>query len=71
MILILLCVLFPHMACHTEIIQCTFSDLPIAHHRYFQTEDIIIGAITSLFVLATDKSDFRENPILASIDKPL
>ncbi|XP_032092104.1 vomeronasal type-2 receptor 26-like [Thamnophis elegans] len=36
---------------------------------YFQTEDVVIGAITSLFVMATEKPDFKENPILASIDE--
>lgn len=71
MILILLLVVFPNMACRTEIMQCTFSDLPIAPYRYFQTEDVIIGAITSVFVISTNKHYFKENPILSSIDKPL
>ncbi|KAG8140324.1 hypothetical protein E2320_003024, partial [Naja naja] len=62
---------FPYMACHTEIVQCTVSDLPIAHHRYFQTEDVIIGAITSLFLLVVDMPDFKENPILQFIEKPI
>lgn len=58
----LMILLLPNIACKTDIEKCAIGNpLPI-RHRYFQPGDLIIGGITSQFLLLLNVTDFKQHP---------
>ncbi|KAK9397357.1 type-2 vomeronasal receptor [Crotalus adamanteus] len=62
MILILLLVLLPYMTCKTPSIKCSIQDPIPIDHKYFQSGDLVIGAITSFVFTTRNAESFEEDP---------
>lgn len=66
-VLVLLLLLL--VACKTE--KCSIGDPIPVLHRYFQPGDLIVGGVTSQFLMVLTKNDFDQHPRQSQIGENL
>lgn len=69
LLLLFLWLLFPPTNCKDNVVMCSMTEPFQLPHKYYQSGELLIGAITTQFGCISDELSFSEHPNTQFIDE--